>query len=247
MNLTKINIKEKEFHNKLHSHNGARKENIFYKSIFNLYKDFYEYLEKNARNKTILDYGCGTGSITEKIARFNPSRIVGIDISEVSVNKAIEKAKKLKLEIEYKVDNCESSSFESNTFDLIYGTGILHHLKLELSLREINRILKKNGTMIFIEPLGTNPFINFYRKLTPGSRSEDEHPFVWKDFNLLKEIYDETDCKYYGFFTLIFFLFYKNPEKSSFFKTLTKIDNLIFKIKFLRFLAWSVLITAKKT
>ena len=247
MNLTKVNIKEKEFHNKLHSNDGNRKEGIFYRSIFNLYKDFHEYLEQNAKNKTILDYGCGIGSITEKVARLKPSKIVGIDISEISINKASEKAKKLNLEIEYKVDNCEKSSFKSDTFDLIYGTGILHHLNLELSIKEINRILKKNGTMIFIEPLGTNPFINLYRKLTPRSRSEDEHPFVWKDFNLLKKTYGELNCKYYGFFTLVFFLFYKNPEKSLFFKILTKLDNLIFKVKFLRFLAWSALIIGKKT
>ena len=43
-------------------------------------------------------------------------------------------------------------------------------------LNEISRILKPNGKLLFIEPLGTNPLINFYRKLTPKSRSKDEHP-----------------------------------------------------------------------
>ena len=122
MSLTEINIKEKDFHNKLHSHDGRRREGFFYKSIFNLYEDFHLYLQKNSKNKKILDYGCGTGSITEKIAKLKPDQIIGIDISEVSINKALEKAKKLNLKIEYKVDNCEKSSFQENTFDLIYGT-----------------------------------------------------------------------------------------------------------------------------
>ena len=43
---------------------------------------------------------------------------------------------------------------------------------------EINKVLKDDGEMVFLEPLGTNPLINLYRKLTPKSRSVDEHPFV---------------------------------------------------------------------
>ena len=77
----------------------------------------------------------------------------------------------------FRVDNCEKTGFQDNEFDLIYGTGVLHHLELEKCLNEIRRILKKDGEIIFIEPMGTNPFINLYRLLTPKSRSEDEHPF----------------------------------------------------------------------
>ena len=246
MSLTETNIREKDFHNKLQSATGKRKEDIFYKSIYNLYKDFYEYLGKNYKNKVILDYGCGVGSITEKVAKLGPNKIVGIDISDISINKAIENSKKLNLKIEYKVDNCEKSNLQSNTFDLIYGSGILHHLKLELSIKEIERMLKKNGKMVFIEPLGTNPLINLYRKFTPNSRSKDEHPFIKKDFELLKKVFSEVNYKYYGFLTLCFFPFYRKPEKSLIYKILSKLDQVIFKIKFLRFLAWSILIVGKK-
>ena len=53
---------------------------------------------------------------------------------------------------------------EKNRFDIIYGTGILHHLNLKACLDEIERILKPGGKFVFIEPLGTNPVINLYRK-----------------------------------------------------------------------------------
>ena len=246
MKLNEVNLREKEFHNKLQSKDKGRAENIFYRAIFNLYEDFYNYIEENSNNKTILDYGCGNGSITEKIAKKNPYKIIGADISDVSIKKATSRAKELKLNIEYRVENCENSSFESNTFDLIYGTGILHHLNLEISAKEINRLLKKNGKMIFMEPLGTNPLINLYRRLTPNSRSKDEHPFVKKDIEFLKSLYGNLSIKYYGFFTLIFFPFYKSPQKSLIYKSLAKLDQIIFKIKFLRFLAWSVLIVGEK-
>ena len=246
MNLTEINLREKEFHNKLQSKSKGRFENIFYKALYNMYEDFSAYISKKTKNKIVLDYGCGVGSVTRKLSKFNPSKLFGIDISEVSINKAIEEAKKLNLKIDYSVDNCEKTKFEAETFDLVFGSGILHHLNLEKSIREINRVLKNDGEMVFLEPLGTNPLINFYRKLTPKSRSVDEHPFLKKDFNFINSLFKQVTIKYYGFFTLVFFLFYGNPKKSIIFKIVSKLDNYFFKIKFLKNFAWSVLKKKKK-
>ena len=246
MSLSEINLREKEFHNKLQSQKKSRFENIFYKALYNLYEDFNVCISEKAKRKTVLDYGCGSGTITQKIANSNPFRLNGIDISEVSINKAIDEAKKLNLQIEYTVDNCEKTKFKENTFDLIFGSGILHHLNLEKSVDEINRILKNNGEMIFLEPLGTNPIINFYRKLTPKSRSVDEHPFLKKDFDFINSLFNHVTVRHYGFFTLVFFLFYRDPKESLMFKIISKLDYYFFKIKYFKNFAWSVLIIAKK-
>ena len=246
MSLTEINLREKEFHNKLQSRDKGRFENIFYRALYNMYEDFSAYTSKKAKNKIVLDYGCGAGNVSQKIATSNPLKLFGIDISEISINNAIENAKKLNLKINYSVDNCEKTQFKAKSFDLVFGSGILHHLDLNKSVSEINRILKNNGEMIFLEPLGTNPLINFYRKLTPKARSEDEHPFLKKDFDFISSLFKQVTVKYYGFFTLVFFLFYKNPKKSLTFKILSKLDCYLFKIKYFKSLAWSVLIVAKK-
>ena len=246
MSLTEINLREKKFHNNLQSRNKGRFENIFYKALFNMFEDFTADISEKANDKIVLDYGCGVGSITQKIAKISPSKLFGIDISEVSINKAKENAKNLNLKIDYIVDNCEQTKFKKETFDLVFGSGILHHLNLEKSVGEINRILKKNGEMVFLEPLGTNPLINFYRKLTPKSRSIDEHPFLKKDFDFIDSLFSRVTVKYYGFFTLIFFLFYRNPKNSISFKIISKLDNYFFKIKYFRNFAWSALIVAKK-
>jgi len=246
MNLTEINLREKDFHNKLQSKKTGRFENIFYKALYNMYDDFNKYIYEKSKKKIVLDYGCGVGSITQKIANSNPAKLVGIDISEISIDKATKSAKNLSLQIEYSVDNCEKTKFEEKTFDLVFGSGILHHLNLNKAVTEIKRVLKIEGEMVFIEPLGTNPLINFYRKLTPRSRSVDEHPFVKKDFNLINSLFKNVNIKYYGFFTLVFFLFYKNPQKSLLFKVLCKLDCYFFKIEYFKNFAWSVLIIAKK-
>ena len=246
MSLSDINIREKEFHNNLQSQTKGRFENIFYKSLYNINEDFFSHIQKKADQSQILDFGCGTGLFVERTIKYKPKKIVGIDISEVSIDKAKKNAKKMGLEVDYYVDNCERTKFESNSFDIVYGTGILHHLEFNKCLDEIHRILKSKGNLIFIEPLGTNPIINLYRKFTPNSRSVDEHPLINKDFEYIKNKFLDTNIKYYGFLTLIFSPFYKSPGESNFFKYLAKLDQILFKLEFFRKLAWSVLITAKK-
>ena len=118
MNLTDQNLREKEFHNKLQSKSKGRFENIFYKAILNAWDDFYNFLNTNAKNSEILDYGCGVGPVIEKVLKFNPKKITGIDISNVSISKAREKFTNSKVELI--VDNCENTSFSYNKFDIVY-------------------------------------------------------------------------------------------------------------------------------
>ena len=246
MKLSEENIREKNFHNELQSKQTGRFENIFYKAIYNSTEDFFNYLKKNSSNSNILDYGCGIGSSLKKVIEYNPKKITGIDISDVSIQKAKKTIKATNSNINLLVDNCEKTKFDDNTFDIVYGTGILHHLNIEICLKEIHRILKPGGKFLFIEPLGTNPLINFYRRFTPKSRSIDEHPLIEKDFNLIKNKFVNSKVKYYGFFTLIFFPIYSSPKGSIVFKILRKFDQLLFNINFFKKLAWSVLISAEK-
>ena len=245
MSLTNKNIREKEFHNKLQSNSKGRFENVFYKALSNAWNDFYDYLGSHSKNCEVLDYGCGVGPVIERVIQFKPKKITGIDISEVSISKAKEKFKDLNFQVELSVDNCEETKFNDNKFDLVYGLGILHHLQTSKCIREISRILKPGGILLFIEPLGTNPFINMYRFLTPKSRSKDEHPLVSKDFEIIKSKFNIIKLKYYGFLTLIFFPFYRSSN-SIVFNFLIKLDQFLFKMKLFRFFAWSTLIIAKK-
>jgi len=246
MTLTNRNVREKEFHNRLQSSSKGRFENVFYKALYNSGEDFFNFLKINSPNSNILDYGCGIGSSLKKVIEFNPKKITGIDISDISIEKAKKIIKVDNFNVDLFVDNCENTKFNDNTFDIVYGTGILHHLDIEVCLKEIHRILKPGGKFLFIEPLGTNPLINFYRKLTPKSRSEDEHPLIGKDFNLIENKFVKIKIKYYGFLTLIFFPVYFSPKNSVIFKILKNFDQFLFNTNFFKKLAWSVLITAEK-
>ena len=248
MSLSEINKREKDFHNKLHlSEELERKsQGKFYKALYGLYSDFLNILKNETKTKDVLDFGCGIGNFTEKVINFNPKKIVAIDISEQAIKKAKSNSSLNKKNIEYRVENCEDLNLNSDSFDIAYGSGILHHLNLNKSLSELKRILKKDGKIIFIEPMATNPIINLYRKFTPNARTSDEHPFKLSDIKLIKSLFIDVEVKYYGFLTLVFFLFYKKPEKSNLFQILKKMDERILNSRYFRFLAWSVLIKAKK-
>ena len=249
MSFSEINKREKDFHNKLHlSEELERKsQGKFYKALYGLYSDFLNILENETKTKQVLDFGCGTGNFTEKVINFNPKKIVAVDISEEAIKKAKNNPRLNRKNIEYRVENCEDLSLNSDSFDIAYGSGILHHLNLNKSLSELKRILKKDGKIVFIELMATNPIINLYRKFTPNARTSDEHPFKLSDIEFIKSSFANVEVKYYGFFTLVCFLFYKEPEKSNLFQILKKMDEKILNSRYFKFLAWSVLIKAKKS
>ena len=249
MSLSEINKREKDFHNKLHLSEELKREKQgkFYKALYGLYSDFLNILKDDTKTKYVLDFGCGTGNFTEKVINFNPKKIVAVDISEEAIKKAKNNSNQNSENIEYRVENCEDLSLNSDSFDIAYGSGILHHLNLNKSLSELKRILKKDGKIIFIEPMATNPIINLYRKITPNARTSDEHPFKFSDIEFIKSLFSNVEVKYYGFLTLVCFLFYKEPEKSNLFQILRKMDEKILNSRYFKFLAWSVLIKAKKS
>ena len=118
MSLTDKNIREKEFHNKLQSRTRGRFENIFYKAIYNSGEDFFHFLKINSNNSLILDYGCGIGESLKKVIDFKPKKIIGIDISEVS----IQKAKNI-------IDKSNININELTIFYSIYGINSLFTMK----------------------------------------------------------------------------------------------------------------------
>ena len=139
--------------------------------------------------------------------------------------------------------DAENLKFNDNSFDLVYGSGILHHLSIEKAIIEIKRVLKKGGKAVFYEPLGHNIFINIFRSLTPGLRSEDEHPLLINDLELIKEHFPLTKFHYFYFFSLITIPF----VKFSLFKGLTiyinSIDKLLNKIfPFIKKYNWVIII-----
>ena len=196
---------------KSHTEDDVLGESIKLKSRFHhiltypSYKRLLSELEKaylNSKSLKVLDYGCGKGHDSLKLLK-SGAKTFGIDISE----KYIELTKQLAIKNNYQetdfnfqVMDAHDLKFESNSFDLVIGRGMLHHLDTGTALKSIHKVLKPKGRAIFIEPLADNPLLKLFRILTPKARTIDEAPFSRSDLKKLinPKMWNNKDTMYCG-------------------------------------------------
>lgn len=162
--------------------------------------------------KDVLEYGCGQGSAAFDLAAAG-NRVLGIDISPVAIDQAAELAAERGVQerATFRVMNAEALDLPPSSFDVVCGSGILHHLDVARSGREIARVLRPGGTAVYIEPLGHNPIINLYRRLTPAMRTVDEHPLKVEDFTVLRESFADVSLEFFSLATLLAVPFRHKP------------------------------------
>jgi SAM-dependent methyltransferase len=138
--------------------------------------------------------------------------------------------------------DAEQLQFEDNSFDMICGVGILHHLDLRRAYAELARTLGPEGHAIFIEPLGYNPFINLFRRLTPAIRTPDEHPFLKRDLELASTFFHDVDLRFYYLTTLLAAPFARSAIGKRMVNAANAIDRTLFGMfPALRKYAWLVI------
>ncbi len=239
--------REKEFHNQRFSNEVRQATVKYYKIAKKSNAQFRDSIFNNCLNKQVLEIGCSKGSFTREIAGFGAMKVYGVDISEVAISEAKKKAESLGLEnVEYFVKDGASLDFPEKCFDIVCGGAILHHLDFEKALIGISKILKTNGSAVFLEPLGHNPFINLYRKLTPKFRSEDESPLTQKEMKLFGKYFGKVEIKYYYLLTLLTVPFYKWKIFYTLVNIADSLDKVIFKMRFMKKFAWQVVIVLKE-
>ena len=149
--------------------------------------DFGKYL-MHVRGFRVLDLGCGHGG-QSLILLERGARVSGIDISQRYIDDAIQSVKKAGYSAEqydFRVMDAHSLDFSDQEFDVVIGRGILHHLDLGVSLKEIRRVLKIGGRALFQEPLSANPILGMFRILTPYARTKDEKPLTHQDLDMIE-------------------------------------------------------------
>jgi|ERR1700729_1318730 len=196
-----------------------------------------------ARGKRVLEFGCGNGA--NALALCPAAKAVsGIDISEVAVQIGTEKAKEAGISnVDFFAMDAENLQFPDDSFDMICGVGILHHLDLQRAYSELARTVGPGGHAIFIEPLGYNPFINLFRRLTPAIRTPDEHPFLEHDLKLARTFFHKVDLRFYYLTTLMVAPFARSSVGRYAVNLGNSIDKALFAlIPPLRKYAWFVVI-----
>jgi 2-polyprenyl-3-methyl-5-hydroxy-6-metoxy-1,4-benzoquinol methylase len=152
------------------------------------------------RGKTILDFGCGDGWLSVRLAKLD-NRVHAFDISGVLISQARQFA--LSANVAERIDFAEMPAenlhYPPDIFDLVIGTSILHHTDLEVTLTRLRNVLKKSGTAVFLEPLNQNPALQIWRLMTPGRRSETERALTSADLRLIQRLFPETRATYFCF------------------------------------------------
>ena len=102
---------------------------------------------------TALELGCGTGFFLLNLVSAGVIAEHGgavTDISPGMVKVAQRNAEGLGYTVEGRVADAESLPFDDDSFDLVVGHAVLHHIPdVELSLREVLRVLKPGGRFVF--------------------------------------------------------------------------------------------------
>lgn len=160
-------------------------------------------LLKRGKDKNVLELGSASWKQFIDFEACPPKNLTCINISERELQKGIRASKRLKTNQYcthvFQIMDAHCLAFPDHTFDLVFGTGILHHLDFETAVKEISRVLREDGEMVFLEPLGRNPVGKLVRRLTPDARTPDEKPLDKEHFRILEK-YFHLENSYYQLF-----------------------------------------------
>jgi ubiquinone/menaquinone biosynthesis C-methylase UbiE/uncharacterized protein YbaR (Trm112 family) len=122
---------------------------------------FYKIIDKEINGrKYVLDAGCGGGSFGKRIIR-NLECLFNFDISYQSLRYAQNRINSDKAC--FIQGNLNYLPFENASFDMIVCNWVLHHIKnLDGALKEISRVLKKDGLFLCCEPTKRYSWFEFW-------------------------------------------------------------------------------------
>jgi SAM-dependent methyltransferase len=129
----------------------------------------------------VLDYGCGQGEESIYLAKMG-AHVTAIDISPVGIRLTEERARLNGVgdRVSAMLMRCDPTEFPSESFDVIHGFGILHHIGLRSGMMEIKRLLRPGGRGLFFEHMGNSKTIE---RLRPKEKdyTKGERPVTWKE------------------------------------------------------------------
>jgi ubiquinone/menaquinone biosynthesis C-methylase UbiE len=104
-----------------------------------------EFVQLNG--KEVLEIGCGNGRISRLLADRVKS-LIAIDPDEEQIALAPERVSG----VDFRVGTGESLGFNDESFDIVLFSYSLHHQDFVKALNEANRVLRKEGQLLVIEP-----------------------------------------------------------------------------------------------
>lgn len=102
-------------------------------------------------NAKVLDFGCGTATLTIMVKQICPdAKVTGVDVDAEILDKAIQKVKDKKLDIFLLNYDGVNLPFQNNSFQRVISCLVFHHLNTDTKqkvLAEIFRVINRNGQL----------------------------------------------------------------------------------------------------
>jgi len=123
-------------------------------------------ISKKTNPKKILDLATGTSDIAIELSSIKNCKIIGVDLSSKMLEVGQKKINNLNLNenILLEKGDAEKLKYNNEIFDVVtIGYGIRNFTNLKNSLKEIYRVLKKDGLLIILETsLPSNPLVRLF-------------------------------------------------------------------------------------
>ena len=218
------------------------------------------------RRLRLLDIGAGLGESAVYFA-LQGAQVTANDLSPAMLQRCVDLGRSHGVEISTLLGSGDSFVFGENEFDIVYGANVLHHIgALRPFLVAVKRALAPGGRFFFIDPLDYNPVIKVYRRLAAKVRTEDEKPLRFADLKIFQDLFREVQHREFWLSTLAIFLKYffidgihpgqerywkkiltEDPQEIGWwFQPLLKLDELLFRLPLMPYLAWNMVVWGYK-
>jgi len=156
------------------------------------------YLLGNVEDKTVLDLGCGTGTNIPPLVK-RGANVIGIDISPDLIALAEQRLANEQMKAAVRVGSAYDTQLPDESVDVVFCMSVVHHLEIPRVREEMKRILRKDGFVVFKEPIRFSSAYGRLRKLLPAQEdiSDYEHPLTRGELALMTEGFEVTDTRFF--------------------------------------------------
>ena len=182
LTLTPIQERERTFYNEF---SQTRKDDpVCFDPIlgkerrpWNSYWELFRIVQQHYQpGKRLLDFGCGWGAFTVVFAKIG-YQVDGFDLSEGNLRaaRALAERQGLAGQVTLIQQTAERLAYPDQSFDVVAGMDILHHVDIPAAIAECRRVLKPGGLAVFREPL-ENRYFDALRNSWPVRRILSNDP-----------------------------------------------------------------------